>query len=180
LGVDPGAAIPIAFCKEMKIAILTSTLLGGLLGASITYTILAYASEPSVKKLELIDEQNTHNDDAEENSVDPFAQRDDEPDDHYRFLLTDPTDLTQRDMCVALWYAYQNQTNDILAETTGHEFGLVGNRRSPVEILEEQLDFWRDFQAESARLELEQNLDRTNESKKQNKSEMATPRKPSD
>jgi hypothetical protein len=164
----------------MKIAILTSTLIGGLLGASITYTILVYPSEPSAKTLELNGGQESNNEDTEENSVDPIAEGDADPDDHDRFLLTDPTDLTQRAMCVALWYAYQNQTNDVLAEATGHEFGLVGSKRTPVEILEEQLSFWRDFQVESGRLISEQNLNQTKGSNKQNKAEMATPRKPSD
>ena len=168
------------FGKEMKTTIVASALFGSILGASSTYLVLGSGNDPIEKVVDRSGIDTNPDIRAESEDNDTFADNEDDPDDHYRFLLTDPTDLTQRDICVALWYAYQNQTNDILAETTGHKFGLVGNRRTPVEILEEQLAFWREFQAESTRLALEQSLNRTNESKKQNKSEQATPRKSSD
>ena len=161
----------------MKISIVASVFIGGLVGASVTYLVLDPASQPSdgVGGSTGIDDSKPASE-----TIDPFEGSEDQPDDYNRLLLTDPTDLSQRDMCIALWYTYESATVDILGVTTGHKFGDVWNRRSPVEILEEQLDFWRDFQAESARLEKEHNLNQSKKSKTQNKSEQATPRKPSD
>ena len=161
----------------MKISIIVATVIGSLLGAFTTYLVLDRANQSSVESVGSTTSENN----PESKTEDPFADSVDEPDNYNRLILTDPTDLTQRDMCIALWYTYESATVDSLGVTTGHIFGDVWNRRSPVEILEEQLDFWREFQAESARLEIEQQTrNRHEESKKQNKSEQATPRKPSD
>lgn len=73
-------------------------------------------------------------------------------------ILTDPGDLALRDRCIARWYVAQAFVVEELKSDTGHKFGPVWNRRSPVEILEELLAFMREFQAESERLEaLERN-----------------------
>jgi hypothetical protein len=73
--------------------------------------------------------------------------------DEYGLLLKDPDDLVQRDMCIAMWYAYESATIDALGRHTGQRFGPVYNVRSPVEILEEELQFMKEFEAKSTELE---------------------------
>jgi len=75
-----------------------------------------------------------------------------DPDDYFHLLLTDPTNLTQRDMVIAMWCSNEDRTVKYLRANTGHEFGPISNQRTPVEILEEQLVFWKEFLAESKRL----------------------------
>jgi len=143
----------------MKLSVLIpSIFIGALLGSAVTYSVL---------KNELVTEEIiTTSDDVIEpvETLDIDEYDDEEPDDYYRLLLTDPTNLSQRDLCVAMWYSNEVKTVDYLRVNTGHEFGDVWNQRSPVEILEEQLVFWKGFFAESRRLELE----RVNSSKDKN------------
>ena len=150
------------FCKEMKTTIIASALIGSLIGSSITFVFLDRADEPKSGGVDSAESLGKPDAKQTAEPVDPFAESAEEPDDYYRLLLTDPTDLTQRDVCIALWYVHQHQVVDLLSVNTGHEFSPVGVGRSPVETLEEQLAFWREFQAESARLELEQQKNRTN------------------
>ena len=56
-------------------------------------------------------------------------------------------------MCIAAWYASEVSTIENLGRHTGHKFGPVWNRRSPIEILEEELEFMRGFLAVPMRLE---------------------------
>ena len=70
-------------------------------------------------------------------------------------VLVNPKSVAERHQCIAMWYGDAHMTITNLSEHTGHDFGPVWNQRSPVEILEEQLAFWRGFMKETARLESE-------------------------
>lgn len=61
--------------------------------------------------------------------------------------------ITRKHMIIALWYGGQDMGNYYLGLETGHKWGPVWNRRSPISILEEQTDVMRTFLADLHRLE---------------------------
>ena len=132
----------------MKISTITAALIGGLVGSAITYSATRLVGGSPHKELSISKVANPTE------SQSPFEQSEDnqEPADYFRLLLADPTNLIQRDVVIAMWYMNESQTVNYLRVNTGHEFGPVWNQRSPVEILEEQLAFWKKYLAESARL----------------------------
>jgi len=74
----------------------------------------------------------------------------------YGLILKDPNDVTQRHMCIALWYGSFDE--ETFGRAVGHKFGPVWNKRHPVEILEEHLAFMKEFMATTERLEREEAL----------------------
>jgi len=76
--------------------------------------------------------------------------------DGYGLILRDPNSVQQRHMCIAAWYANQAFLSSSFGTHTGHKFRPVWNRRNPIMILEEHLEFMRQFMAETDRLEMEQ------------------------
>ena len=65
----------------------------------------------------------------------------------------DMKDPVQRDLCIAEWYMHQGGVVAALERETGHRFGPVYNRRHPVEILQEQLDFMKEFMATTEKMD---------------------------
>ena len=61
--------------------------------------------------------------------------------------------INRRHMILALWYCNQDAGNYYLGLETGHKWGPVGNRRSPVSILEEQTEVMKGFLADLWKLE---------------------------
>ena len=154
-----------AFCKYMKATIIIPLLVGFVLGAGSTYVSMhALRSSPIVAQKNPMQQSSATPKDRVADPVDPFASGgdnspntsgSDEPPgfDGYGLILTDPSDFTQRDMCIAAWYASEVSTIENLGRHTGHKFGPVWNRRSPIEILEEELEFMRGFLAVPMRLD---------------------------
>ena len=68
----------------------------------------------------------------------------------------DMNNLGDRDVSIAVWYANQAKVVGDLEAYTGHKFKPVWNRRHPLEILEEQTSFMKEFFAKSKKLEQEQ------------------------
>jgi hypothetical protein len=88
--------------------------------------------------------------------TDPFVSGEDGSS-GYGLILTDPDSVQQRHMCIALWYA--DFAGKSFGRHVGHEFGPVWNQRSPVEILEEHLEFMKKFMADTERLEKQTGVD---------------------
>ena len=61
--------------------------------------------------------------------------------------------ITRKHMIIALWYGGQDLGNYYLGLETGHKWGPIWNRRSPISILEEETDVMRAFLADLRRLE---------------------------
>jgi hypothetical protein len=61
--------------------------------------------------------------------------------------------IGRKHMIIALWYANQDAGTYYLGLDTGHQWGPVWNRRSPLSILEEQADVMRAFLADLRKLE---------------------------
>lgn len=61
--------------------------------------------------------------------------------------------ITRKHMIIALWYGAQDIGNYYLGLETGHKWGPVWNRRSPISILEEQTEVMRTFLTDLRRLE---------------------------
>ena len=149
----------------MKATIIIPLLVGFVLGTGGTYISMhALRSSPIVAQKNPMQKSSATPKDRVADPVDPFAPGgDNSPDtsesdkppgfDGYGLILTDPSNLTQRDMCIAAWYASEMATINNLERHTGHKFGPVWNRRSPIEILEEELEFMRGFMAVPMRLE---------------------------
>ena len=87
---------------------------------------------------------------ATASATDPFEPGENDSSD-YGLILTDPNSVKQRHMCIALWYA--EYSVESFGRHVGHKFGPIWNRRSPVEILEEHLEFMKKFMADTERLE---------------------------
>jgi hypothetical protein len=65
----------------------------------------------------------------------------------------DMKDPIQRDICISYWYLGMNSVVNTLEIQTGHKFKPVAKLSAgPVEILEEQAAFMRDFLEETRRL----------------------------
>jgi hypothetical protein len=134
----------------MKTPVVAATLIGAVVGSAITYSISSQTGRSAPQSQVALHEVKNP---TEIRSSFGEVEGDKEPDDYFRLLLTDPTDLIKRDMVIAMWYANEVRTVDYLRVNTGREFGPVWNQRSPVEILEEQLEFWKEYLGESRRLE---------------------------
>jgi hypothetical protein len=133
----------------MKTSEIAAALIGGLVGSAITFSaVKLIGGSPQQSGVEVPKSEDPTK--AQSRFVAPKVDID--PDDYFHLLLTDPTDLTQRDMVIAMWYSNEDRTVKYLQKNTGHKFAPVSNQRSPVEVLEEQLVFWKEYLAESKRL----------------------------
>lgn len=61
--------------------------------------------------------------------------------------------VARKHMIIALWYGAQDMGNYYIGLETGHKWGPVWNRRSPISILDEQTDVMKAFLADLRRLE---------------------------
>lgn len=116
-----------------------------VLGASISsviYVALPQESE-NVKRAEIFESNSPV--EVEETTISSEEEWSEDFSNESKFLLKDRGDIGQRDVFVAIWYAAERQKTAILEEALGDEFGPIYNKRSPVEILEERLKFWREF-----------------------------------
>ncbi len=160
----------------MKSTIIMPLIIGLVLGAGATYLAMREPRStsnvvqvnveheaPSAHKIPLTDSADPFAPSAHKNpvsdSVDPFASGEADSSnppgyDGNGLILTDPNSVQQRHMCIAAWYEEYSVEN--FGRHTGHEFGPVWNRRNPIMILEEQLEFMKEFMAETDRLEMEQ------------------------
>jgi len=147
-------------------------LIGLVLGAAATYLAMReLRSSSKVVQADVEHETPSAHKKPVTDPADPFASGEDDPFaypfasgeddsshppgyDGYGLILTDPNSVQQRHMCIAAWYEEYSVEN--FGRHTGHEFGPVWDRRNPIMILEEQLEFMKEFMAETDRLEMEQ------------------------
>ena len=61
--------------------------------------------------------------------------------------------INRKHRIIALWYSSQDVGNYYLGLETGHKWGPVWNRRSPISILEEQTEVMREFLKDLRKLE---------------------------
>ena len=134
----------------MKTIWILPFLVGLALGGGGVYFGLQGNSESSA----VVQVDSEHTATAHENSTkratDPFESGENDSS-GYGLILTDPNSVKQRHMCIALWYA--EYSVESFGRHVGHEFGPIWNQRSPVEILEEHLEFMKKFMADTERLE---------------------------
>ena len=99
---------------------------------------------------------------VEDSSRDPFPFFGDLPSatEHtLEYTDLDMNDPTQRDMFVSLWYLDMQQVVDAIEKRTGHKFTkeVAKVAANPVEILEEQAAFMKDFQSKTERIASDEN-----------------------
>ncbi len=137
----------------MKTVILISVLGGAVLGAGATYLLMRDAS-PALKAVQAPGqaqgEHTPEGDQPMEDNVDPFASREINASGFPKMDMTNPT---QRDLCISNWYFDMGTVVDNLEFHTGRKFLTVAKLHAgPVEILEEQIVFMKEFLAETERL----------------------------
>ncbi len=151
----------------MKPGFLVALLSGALIGSGLTYLVLRSANAEHEKPQTHTETAHSEPDkapagrsgdpfeEADEassgESADPFAGKDRSAHGYGRMNMKSPF---ERDICISFWYHDMSTVVDSLELHTGHKFKRqVGKLYAgPVEILEEQIAFMKEFLAETERL----------------------------
>lgn len=142
--------------KEMKATWILPFLGGLVLGGSGVYFGMRDISWSSAAAQADSEHTTPVHDNPATNATNPFESGKNDSS-GYGLILTDPNSVKQRHMCIALWYA--DYSVESFGRHVGHEFRPVWNRRSPVEILEEHLEFMKKFMADTERLQKQTGID---------------------
>ena len=141
----------------MKMHILLATVVGAGVGTFATFVMMrdwdtipqpTVAVRDAPRSAEGVDRDTT---------TDPFERSEEskntEEESDYPIKQMDMTSPTERDMCISFWYLGMSSVVETLETQTGHKFKPVAKMSAgPVEILEEQAAFMREFLAETDRL----------------------------
>jgi hypothetical protein len=141
----------------MKMHILLATVVGAGVGSLATFVMMRDSDTIPQPILAVRDAPRSADGVDRDTSTDPFARSeevkntDDASD--YPIKQMDMTNPTERDICISFWYLGMSSVVDTLETQTGHKFKPVAKMSAgPVEILEEQAAYMREFLAETKRL----------------------------
>jgi hypothetical protein len=146
-----------SFCKTMKIHILLATVAGAGVGSLATFVMMRGSDTIPQPTAAVRDAPISTEGVGRDTSTDPFEMSEEskntEEASDYPIKQMDMTSPTERDMCISFWYLGMSSVVETLETQTGHKFKPVAKMSAgPVEILEEQAAFMREFLAETKRL----------------------------
>ncbi len=141
----------------MKIHMLIAIAVGAGVGSLATF-IMMRGSDIIPKPSEAVrDVLRSANGTDRDVSTDPFEKSEMSKNtgevSDYPIKQMDMTSPTERDICISFWYLGISSVVEVLETQTGHKFKPIAKLSAgPVEILEEQAAFMREFLAETSRL----------------------------
>jgi hypothetical protein len=141
----------------MRSHILLTIAIGAGIGSLATFLVMRDADTASHLTEVVTDSPRSAERADRDTSTDPFetseALEATEDASDYPIKLMDMTDPIQRDICISFWYLGMSSVVETLETQTGHKFKPVAKMSAgPVEILEEQAAFMKEFLAETERL----------------------------
>lgn len=141
----------------MKIHILIAIMIGAGVGSLSTFVIMRGSDTISQPAVAVRDTPISASGIDRDSSTDPFEgseeSKNTEESSHYPIKQMDMTNPIQRDICISFWYMGMTSVVETLETQTGHKFKPVAKLSAgPVEILEEQAAFMKEFLAETKRL----------------------------
>jgi hypothetical protein len=141
----------------MKIHILLATVAGAGVGSLATFVMMRGSDTIPQPTAAVRDAPISTEGVSRDTSTDPFERSEDskntEEASDYPIKQMDMTSPTERDICISFWYLGMSSVVETLETQTGHKFKPVAKMSAgPVEILEEQAAFMREFLAETKRL----------------------------
>ena len=140
----------------MKMHILLATVVGAGVGSLATFVMMRGSDTIPQPAVAVRDVPRSADGVDRYTSTDPF-ERSEEPKNadeasDYPIKQMDMTSPTERDICISFWYLGMSSVVETLETQTGHKFKPVAKMSAgPVEILEEQAAFMREFLAETDR-----------------------------
>jgi hypothetical protein len=157
IGASHRRSITSSFCKIMNMHILIATAIGAGVGALSTFVVMRSSDTISQPAVVVRDSPRSADGVDRDTSTDPFEgiekSKDAEEASDYPIEQMDMTNPVQRDICISFWYMGMTSVVETLETQTGHKFKPVAKLSAgPVEILEEQAAFMREFLAETRRL----------------------------